>query len=191
MTINETTAITLRILYLGIAVAIVAVVNSLFFPIGKESRFRYNIKALFRLHNNYWDIIRNGLYANTDLSVSCGILTYFHMLYQEDIDYLDKNPSFPMRNDLYKVLLILWHMFAELEQIHYLVRTESICYDEYEEVHKLIHAIQKKLYPIIDYKDFSELKEQISFKEPEVEYVFKEYLGHAEELLDYKWCIPF
>lgn len=191
MTINETTAITLRILYLGIAVAIVAVVNSLFFPIGKESRFRYNIKALFRLHNNYWDIIRNGLYANTDLSVSCGILTYFHMLYQEDIDYLDKNPSFPMRNDLYKVLLILWHMFAELEQIHYLVRTESICYDEYEEVHRIIHAIQKKLYPIIDQKDFAELKEQISFKEPEVEYVFKEYLSHAEELLDYKWCIPF
>ena len=92
---------------------------------------------------------------------------------------------------MYKVLLILWHMFAELEQIHYLVRTESICYDEYEEVHRIIHAIQKKLYPIIDQKDFAELKEQISFKEPEVEYVFKEYLSHAEELLDYKWCIPF
>ncbi len=191
MTLNETTAITLRILYLGIALVIVSVVNTFFFPIRKESRFRYNIKALFRLHNNYWDIIRNGLYTNTDLSVSCGILTYFHMLYQEDMDYLNKNPSFPDRDDLSKVLLILWHMFSELEQIHYLVRTESIAYDEYEDVHRLINAIQKKLYPIIDYKDFTELKEQISFKEPEVEYVFKEYLSNAESLLNYKWCIPF
>lgn len=191
MTINETTAITLRILYLGIAVAIVSVVNSMFFPIRKEARFRYNIKALFRLHNSYWDIIRMGLYKNTDLSVSCGILTYFHMLYQEDMDYLNKNPSFPMGDDLSKVLLILWHMFAELEQIHYLVRTESIHYDEYEEVNKLIDAIQKKLYPIIDYKDFSDLKGKIKFKKPEVEDVLKAYLKHAESLLNYKECIPF
>lgn len=191
MTINETTAITLRILYLGIALLIVSFVNSFFFPVRKEARFRYNIKALFRLHNSYWEIIRNGLYKNTDLSVSCGILTYFHMLYEDDIKYLDKNVSFPYREDLYKVLLILWHMFAELEQIHYLVRIESIHYDEYENVNRLIDAIEKKLYPIMDKNDFSEIKGKIKFKKPEVENVLNEYLKHAESLLDYKECIPF
>lgn len=191
MTINETTAITLRILYLGIALVIVSLINSFFFPVRKEARFRYNIKALFRLHNSYWEIIRNGLYKNTDLSVSCGILTYFHMLYEEDVEYLNKNTSFPYRDDLYKVLLILWDMFAELEQIHYLVRTESIYIDEYEDVNRLIDAIQKKLYPIMDKRDFAELRGKIKFKKSDVRDILNEYLKHAESLLDYKECIPF
>ena len=83
LTLDETIAITLRIVYLAAAVAIVFVVNRFFFPMRKETQFRYNFKALFRLNNSYWDIIRDGLSKETRLSVSNEILTYFHMIYQE------------------------------------------------------------------------------------------------------------
>ncbi|CVI70974.1 Inner membrane protein YccS [Clostridiales bacterium CHKCI001] len=191
MTMNETTAIALRILYLGVAVLIVFIVNRFFFPMRKEALFKYNMKALFRLHNSYWDIIRRGLIRDTDLSVSCEILTYFHMIYEECIGYLKRNPNIPFRDDLKVVLLTLWHMFSELEQMHYLVRIKSIHTDEHKSVLKLIASIQRELYPIIDDKDFSVLKREARYQEPEVVYVLTEYLNHAESLLQYKACIPF
>lgn len=191
MTMNETTAITLRILYLEVAVFIVFLVNRFFFPMRKEALFKYNMKALFRLHNSYWDIIRRGLIRDTDLSVSCEILTYFHMIYEECMGYLKRNPTIAFHNDLKIVLLTLWHMFSELEQIHYLVRTKSIQPKEYQSMLKLISSIQEELYPIIDYKDFSALKQEARYQEPEVVYVLTQYLNHAESLLQYKSCIPF
>ena len=98
----------------------------------------------------------------------------------------EKNSGIPFHDDLKVVLLTLWHMFSELEQLHYLVRTKSIHPDEQESVLKLIIAIQKELYPIIDDKDFSVLKREIRYQEPEVVYVLTEYLNHAESLLKYK-----
>ncbi len=90
---ESTIAITLRLLYLGAAVAIVFLVNRFFFPMKKDTQFRYNLKALFRLNNSYWDIIRQGTRAETSLSVSNEILTYFHMLYQECAGYLTKEQA--------------------------------------------------------------------------------------------------
>ena len=106
MTMNSTIAITLRLLYLGAAVAIVFLVNRFFFPMKKDTQFRYNLKALFRLNNSYWDIIRQGTRAETSLSVSNEILTYFHMLYQECAGYLTKETGLPYRESLRMVHLI-------------------------------------------------------------------------------------
>lgn len=190
MTMDETTAVTLRIIYLSFAVAIVFIVNRFFFPMRQETMFKYNIKALFRLHNNYWDIIRQGLTGNTQLSVSCELLTHFHMLYEDCTKYLAKVPS-PSKEGLKTVLLTLWHMFSELEQMHYLVRTNSIHPEENKTVLKLISAIQEELYPIISFENFPILKKELNYKEPEVVYVLQEYLKHAESLLQYKTYIPF
>ncbi len=51
--------------------------------------------------------------------------------------------------------------------------------------------MEKDLYPIMDYKDFADLKGRILFEEPEVNYVLTEYLTHAESLYQYRDCIPF
>ena len=191
MTLNETTAITLRIVYLGAAVILVFLVNRFFFPIRKEALFTHNIKALFSLHNRYWDIIRKGLSQDTELSVSCEILTHFHMLYEECVAYLKRASAFPLRNDLQTVLLTLWHMFSELEQMHYMVRAKRVDPEEKPAILDLISAIQKDLYPIIRYQDFTPLKEQIHCRDKDLAYLLHEYLGHAESLLQYKACIPF
>lgn len=191
MTMNEETAIKLRLLYLGAAVIIVFIVNQFFFPMRKEIQFQYNFKMLFRLHNDYWNIIRRGLSHLTNLSVSCEILTHFHMIYEECMGYLKQNPKIPHREELSHVLLILWHMFSELEQMHYLVRIKEFSREEQMALVKLICAVQEDLYPIIAYDNLRILQAELKDQEEEVVYVLIEYLKRAESLLQYQECIPF
>ena len=191
MTMNETTAITLRLLYLGVALLIVFTVNSFFFPIRQKTQFQQNMKALFRLHNDYWDILRQGLRQPTSLSVSCEILTHFHTLYQACSGYLSRNPEAPQSRAQGQVLLTLWHMFSELEQLHYLVRVGRVAPDERPALETLIAAIQRQLYPIISYEDLTALARDLPYAGADVVYVLGEYIGHAESLLAYRQAIPF
>lgn len=191
MTLGETTAISLRLLYLAIAFLIVFIVNRFFFPIRQSSQFRYSIKALFRLHNSYWNIIRRGLISETDLSISTDILTDFHMYYEEASTYIRKHPDDESYRELGNALIILWHMFAELEQIHYLVRIKSIQSNETEQIIHLITAIQKDFYPIIRQEDFPALYKEIKLQYNDIALVIRDYLRNAEKLLDYKAYIPF
>ena len=188
MTMNETTAITLRLLYLGIAVLIVFVVNRFFFPIRRQAQFSRDLKALFRLHNDYWDIIRQGLGQRTSLSVSCGILTYFHMRYQACTACLARPPAPPHSREMGQVLLTLWHMFSELEQLHYLVRTGRVTPSEQPALEALIAAIQR---PILSREDLAGLAQPLPCGDPDVAYVLREYIIHAESLLQYQDAIPF
>ena len=190
MTMAGTTAIALRLVFLGIAVVIVFIINRFFLPIRKSSQFRYGVKALFRLHNRYWNIIRRGLAAETDLSLSTDILSDFHMYYEDCISYIRQNPS-PSSSELETAMIILWHMFSELEQIHYLVRIKSVQSSETDQILSLITAIQKDLYPIIRGEDFPDLLDKIHLQRTDIAYVIKGYLRNAERLLEYKEAIPF
>lgn len=191
MTLSETTAITLRLVYLAAAIAIVFVINRFFFPIRKDAAFRNDFKALFRLHNSYWEFIRRGLAGDTDLSVSCGILTLFHMLYESCVNYLTQYPALPHCEERKTVLLTLWHMFSELEQMHYLIRTQSVRPDEAGTLLEMIDAIEEELYPIIDGRNLPALRQKLHYREHGVTIVLTRYLQHAESLLQYKSCIPF
>lgn len=191
MMINETTAITLRLIYLAASVLIVFMANRFFFPMRKDAQFRYNYKALFRLHNNYWNIIRRGLFRRTRLSISGEILTYFHMLYEECQAYLHKHKEMPERTQRREVMLILWHMFSELEQMHYLVRIKNFDREEKEALIRVICAVQEDLYPIISYENIASLRKELPEQEKEITYVLTAYLKHAEALLGYRDCIPF
>ena len=191
MTLDETTAITLRIIYLGAAVVIVFLVNSFFFPMRRETQFKHNMKSLFRLHNDYWELIRRGITGMNNLSITTEILIYFHTIYEECATYLKKNPDFPGQKELQKVLIRLWHMFSELEQIYYLVQTGSIQPEEKGRLLHLIDSIEEDLYPIIRYEKIPKLQEEIKYREPEVGYVLKRYLNHAESLHQYRDSILF
>ena len=190
MTLGGTTAIALRMLYLMMAVALVFVVNRFFFPMRKEGQFRYTIKAMFRLHNSYWNIIRSGLRKETDFSISTDILSDFHMYYEDAASYIAEHPAGDSAR-LREALLVLWHMFSELEQIHYLVRIKSIEKEENGQIYDLITAIQKDLYPIIRYEDFPSLRAELHLHRRDIAYMIGEYLRNAERLLGYRDCIPF
>lgn len=190
MTMNETTAITLRLMFLMCAVVVVFVVNRFFFPVRKDALFRYNIRALLRLNCSYWKMIGKGLEREMDLSVSGEILTYFHMIYEECIGYLKKHPGLPAYEGLRIVLLTLWHMFSELEQVHYLVSVGMVHPEEKEGARDFIAAIREALYPRLNNKEIVELRRQIHYQEPEINYVLNKYLLRAERLGRYRKCIP-
>lgn len=191
MSMDQQLAITLRLADLGAAVLIVFLVNRFFFPVRRDVQFTYNIKSLFRLHNQYWDIIRSGLYGSTNLAVSNEILTHFHTIYADCRTYLEKHTELHARKELEAALIILWHMFSELEQVHFLIRTNSVRSQEVPRFLQMIDFIQEELYPIISGENFPQLKKELTYREPEVTYVLQEYLKHAEELLGYQAAIPF
>ena len=88
------------------------------------------------------------------------------------------------------MLLTLWHMFSELEQMHYLVRTNRVGPLEKQSLLRLIGAIQEELYPIISAEKLPDRK-NLPYRDKEVVHVLSQYIKHAEELLQYKACIPF
>lgn len=86
MTLNETTAIQLRLLYLCAAVLIVFIVNRFFFPIRRDKLFQYNLRSLLQLHDSYWEMIQKELTAYENAPVSSELLTCFHVIYEECMD---------------------------------------------------------------------------------------------------------
>ena len=112
------------------------------------------------------------------------------MVYEECTGYLRKNPALPSGRGLRVVLLTLWHMFSELEQMHYLVSTGAVSAEEKEDALAFITRIRKDLYPRVNSRDIIGLRRQIHYREPEVNYVFNKYLMHAELLGRYRKCIP-
>ena len=125
-----------------------------------------------------------------DLSVSGEILTYFHMIYEECIGYLKKHPGLPTYEGLRVILLTLWHMFSELEQMHYLVSAGVIHPEERERIEDFIERMRKALYPKFDNTEVAALRRQVSYLEPEVNYVLNKYVLRAERLGRYRTCIP-
>ena len=124
-----------------------------------------------------------------DLSVSGEILTYFHMIYEECTTYVTKHPGLPYYEGLRVVLLTLWHMFSELEQMHYLVSTGAVTLKERTELRMFIADIRKNLYPQPDGRGLAHLRKHLHYQEPEVNYVLNKYLLRAELLGRYKKCM--
>ena len=182
MTMQETVAITLRLLFLAAAIGIVFLVNRFFFPIRKEALFRYNVRGLLRLNRSYWQVIRKELDQDMHLSVSSDILTYFHMIYGECTAYLEKNPNLPFSMGVRMLLLTLWHMFSELEQVHYLVRAGMIHPEEEMSFRHMTQEIEQNIYPAIHYKALSALKQKIHCREADVRYALNKYLYHVSLL---------
>lgn len=182
MTMQETVAITLRLLFLAVAIGIVFLVNRFFFPIRKEALFRYNVRGLLRLNRSYWQVIRKELDQDMHLSVSSDILTYFHMIYGECTAYLEKNPNLPFSMGVRMLLLTLWHMFSELEQVHYLVRAGMIHPEEEMSFRHMTQEIEQNIYPVIHYKALSALKQKIHCREADVRYALNKYLYHVSLL---------
>ena len=126
-----------------------------------------------------------GLVSETDLSLSVDILSDFHMYYEDASRYLDEHKDAVDAERLQEALLILWKMFSELEQIHYLVRVKSVQSEEIDSVLSLISAIQKDLYPIIRDDDFPELFSKLKLQRQDIAYAIGKYLENAEKLLRY------
>ncbi len=181
MTMNETLAIELRVVYLLLAVLLVFVVNRFFFPTRRETQFRCNIKELLRLHNSYWELIKESMTHHTDISVSSEILSLFHMTYEQAVNYI-KKPGIPFDPEYCRqVMLTLWHMFSELEQIEYLLQTNSIDRKCYPDLYHIADRIQKQIYPSCTNLAWDDLRLQDLGED--LSYVLEQYMKNAKRLI--------
>lgn len=93
LTVRESDAIWLRLMYLAMAIALVLVVNRFLLPNRRESQFRRNIQELYRLQSAYWAVIRRSLRQPLDPALFSELLSQFHMVYHEAAQYAAQLPQ--------------------------------------------------------------------------------------------------
>jgi len=93
LTVRESDAIWLRLMYLAMAIALVLVVNRFLLPNRRESQFRRNIQELYRLQSAYWAVIRRSLRQPVDPALFSELLSQFHMIYHEAAQYAAQLPQ--------------------------------------------------------------------------------------------------
>lgn len=146
LTVEETQAIWLRLFYLGMAVALVLVVNRFLLPSRKDLQFRRNLRTLFYLQSVYWGIIQRSLRDPVEPALFSELLSQFHMVYHEVSACIAQLP--PEEGGRYRTMqLTLWNMFSELEQVECLIQTGALSPAEYPPLEELSNQIRSRLSP--------------------------------------------
>ena len=144
LTVDEASAVQLRVFYLIMAVILVMIVNRFFFPSKKEGQFKRNIRILIGLQRHYWAVVRQRIRGEVKPEISGEILAHFHMIYNEAMLYLKTLDDDESRD--YKVIMTtLWNMFSEVEQIICMVQAGGVPPEEYGRLYYSAGAIMKRL----------------------------------------------
>ena len=183
LTVEETEAIQLRLLYLGMAVVLVLLVNRFLLPNRNDLQFRRNLRSLFYLQSVYWGVIRRSLREPVDPALFGELLSEFHMVYHEVSGYLAQLP--PEQAARYRpVQLTLWNMFSELEQVECLIQTGTLTQAEYPPMDQLANQIRTRLSP--PQPGLADLRED-ELPPGELRSMLERYLQNARLLLT---CLP-
>ena len=121
LTVRESDAIWLRLMYLAMAIALVLVVNRFLLPNRRESQFRRNIQELYRLQSAYHEAAQ-----------------YAAQLPQERSSFHGAR------------LLVMWNMFSELEQTEGLIQSGMVTADETAVLDTLAAAPEERICPLHD-----------------------------------------
>ncbi len=179
LTVQETEAIGLRLMYLAMAVALVLVVNTFLLPNRKEPQFRRNFQELYRLQAYYWEVIRRSLRQPVDPALFSELLSQFHMVYHEAAQFTQHQS--PEEADYHrKRLVILWNMFSELEQTESLIQSGGVSQEEADALDPLAQAMGQRICPLTDFHDLS----PESLPKGELYYVVQRYLQNAQALVN-------
>ena len=178
LTVQETEAIGLRLMYLGMAVVLVLVVNTFLLPNRREPQFRRNFQELYRLQAYYWQVIRRSLRQPVDPALFSELLSQFHMVYHEAAQFADQLPS-EEASFHRKRLVILWNMFSELEQTEGLVQTDGLSPEERQVLETLAAELERRICPLADLNGLP----LDTLPRGELYYVIHRYLENAHALL--------
>lgn len=180
LTVRESDAIWLRLMYLAMAIALVLVVNRFLLPNRRESQFRRNIQELYRLQSAYWAVIRRSLRQPVDPALFSELLSQFHMIYHEAAQYAAQLPQ--KRSSFHGArLLVMWNMFAELEQTEGLIQSGMVTAEETAVLDTLAAALEERICPL---HDLDTLRPD-GLPHDELYYVLDRYLANARRL-----CAP-
>lgn len=178
LTVQETEAIGLRLMYLAMAIALVLVVNTFLLPNWKEPQFRRNFQELYRLQAYYWEVIRRSLRQPVDPALFSELLSQFHMVYHEAAQYTDHQS--PEEADYHrKRLVILWNMFSELEQTEGLIQSGAVTPEEQAALDGVAAALEERICPLTDLNGVP----VETLPQGELCYVVRRYMENAQALL--------
>ena len=169
-----------RIFCLLLAIALVLVINRFLLPTRKVDQLRMNVKTLFLLHRHYWDIIRVSLRETVDLTVTSAILTQFHLIYDESLADLTQS-GLPDQAPCRELLLTMWNLFAELEQMEYCIQTGLVEQEEYLFLDALAEELGDQVYP--PQSGLLELAPQITFQGELMNDLFQRYMENISKMI--------
>ena len=135
-----------RLFCLGLAIALVLVVNRFLLPTRRVDQLRMNCKTLLLLHRQYWDLIRVSLREPVDPAVTSAILTQFHLTYDEGLTDLAQS-GLPDQGPCRELLLTLWKLFSELEQMEHCIQSGLVDQEEHIFLDALAEEISQRIYP--------------------------------------------
>lgn len=181
LTLEESEAIQLRLLYLAMAVVLVLIVNHFFLPNRKEQQFKSNLRELTRLQGVYWHLIRRSLREPFDSAVFCELLSQFHMVHHAAHLYAQQLPEAEAQR-YHRLLLTFWSMFSQLEQVGCLIQSELIQEADYGPLDELAGRIARSISPLqpsITDIDPSEVHQ------PDLRHFLERYLANGRTLLTF------
>lgn len=185
LTVRETEAIWLRLLYLAMAVALVLVVNRFLLPNRRGPQFRRNLQELYQLQSTYWGVIRRSLRQPVDPALFSELLSQFHMVYHEAAQYIDQ--LLPEQAAFYRPrLVVLWNMFSELEQAESLIQTGAVTPAEVPPLDNLAAALETRICSL---RDLETLRPE-GLPQDELYYVLNRYLENARALCPIQPAAP-
>ncbi len=182
LTMPATTAMWLRCLFTLMAVVLVLVVNGLVAPSHRDRIFEANMHELHELVQRYWATVRRSIDTRVSLFTTGELLTEFHMVYAEARAYIMAMPESPERTRLRKNLVILWHLFSEVEQVENLVLTESLGERDAFVLKEAAEVLQNRPRPTTCHELLYQTAE--SMDSQELRYVLTHYLEHASEFTE-------
>lgn len=124
MSMQQTTAIELRLTYVVLAILLVLVVNRFLFPTSMGSQFQYNFQMLFHMQHDYLRMLKEAMDQPLEYGLICDALTNYHMVHDQLQEYLNKQK---LEDSYYhEVLSISWRMVSEMEQMLFLLKQQTL-----------------------------------------------------------------
>lgn len=120
LAMQETMAMELRLVYVGLATVFVVVVNRFFFPTSMRGQFQDNIRGLFHMQHSYLRIFAASLHVPLDYGAVRDGLVRFQLMYEQIEDYLQKRIPAGEQAGYRQLLELFWKMSSEMEQILFL-----------------------------------------------------------------------
>lgn len=133
LSLNSTTAVELRLIYVLAAVLLVLFANRFCFPTSLYGQFRFNLREVVHMETDYLDFLRIGCRRRIDYTVMEDALAQFGLTYGQAMEYLSKNKEEEMERCM-GLLNVLWRMVAEVEQMVFYVTTETVTAAEREQI---------------------------------------------------------
>ena len=179
LTVEHMEAIWLRLMYLGLAVILVLFVSRFLLPNRKEQQFHGNLREMLRLQAVYWEVVRRSLREPMEPAVLSELLAEFHMIHREAARFSEK---LPQAEEYRKLLITLWAMFSQLEQVECLIQGQAIRREEYEALDRAAMSLRDGISPL--QTDLVELP-LTEICQEDLKCLLERYLQNVKTLLTY------